>query len=72
MGKAFRELKNKAGKKSDNETAVGKGRLPDRVIDKIQNYYGYAIRGSNDKDSMKTKVGKVVWQLVGKPCSMFW
>lgn len=44
MGKAFRELKNKAGKKSDSETAVGKGRLPDRVIDKIQNYYGYAIR----------------------------
>ena len=35
-----------------------------RVIDKIQNYYGYAIRGSNGKDSMKTVIMAILKHIV--------
>ena len=36
----------------------GKGKLKDKVIDKLQNYYGIAIRSNlNDKSAMKKAIG---------------
>lgn len=46
LGTALRKYKkDMVGEKlSDGKTVGGKGRLTDKVIDKMQNYYGKAIR----------------------------
>ena len=48
MGSGLREFKRKHRglKLSDNMVVGGKGRLTEQVIDKIQNYYGEAIRNN--------------------------
>ena len=59
MGSGLREYKHKKRgiKLSDGKTAGGKGRLTDVIIDKIQNYYGEAIRNnSGDLNSMKNAI----------------
>jgi len=62
MGSALKELKRKSGKTKldDGKTMGGKGRLTERIMDKIQNSYGYAIRGNSDKDSMKNAIMAVL------------
>jgi hypothetical protein len=43
--------------KKDNKGLGGKARLTDAVIDKLQNYYGIAIRSnSKDIDGMKKAI----------------
>ena len=49
MRSGLRELKRKLkGKTSDGKVLGGKSRLTDKIIDKIQNYYGEAIRNNTD------------------------
>ena len=51
VGTALRKLKK------DNKGLGGKGRLTDAMIDKLQNYYGIAIRTNcKDIDSMKKAI----------------
>ncbi|XP_064598238.1 uncharacterized protein LOC135464678 [Liolophura sinensis] len=53
MGTGLRNLKKSSGKKklSDNKTLGGRGRLTNKVIDKLQIYYGLAIR--RNKQNLK-------------------
>lgn len=46
VGKGLRDLKTKLGstKLSDGKTLTGKGRLTEKMMDKLQNYYGIAVR----------------------------
>ena len=46
LGSALRKYKNnmKGKKLSDGKGVGGKGRLTDKMIDKMQNYYGKATR----------------------------
>ena len=46
LGTRLRKLRNEKKHKilSDGKKSSGKGRLTDKVINKIQNYYGMAIR----------------------------
>ena len=48
MGSALREYKNKRRGTllSDGKCVGGQGRLTDVVVDKIQTYFGYAIRNN--------------------------
>ena len=46
MGSRLREWKKKAKGLEDGKSAGGKGRLTDDVIDKMQTYYGMAIRSN--------------------------
>lgn len=59
MGKALRELKKKGGKLEDGKPIGGRGnRLTDSAIDKLQLYYGRAIRANTVKlssDAATTK-----------------
>ena len=50
IGRALREYKRKHTgiKLSDNKSVGGPKRLTDLMIDRIQNYYGQAIRNNND------------------------
>ena len=62
IGTRLREYKKKmrGTKLKDGLTVGGKNRLTDKVIDKIQNYYGQAIRGNiGDKEGMK----KDIWAI---------
>eukprot|EP00117_Sycon_ciliatum_P017869 scpid82715/ scgid16696/ len=47
VGKGLRDLKTKLGstKLSDGKALTGKGRLTEKMMDKLQNYYGIAVRG---------------------------
>lgn len=58
MGTRLRNRKKElSGKKlSDGKPISGKGRLTDKVIDKIAEYYGKAIRSSTTIEEMKKKV----------------
>ena len=46
VGKGMRDLKTKLGstKLDDGKPLTGKGRLTEKVMDKLQNYYGIAVR----------------------------
>ena len=60
LGSGLREYKrkNEGSKLSDSKEIGAKGRLTDKVIDKMQNYYGSAIRNNTgNKDAMK----KAIW-----------
>ena len=50
MGSAIREYKRKQQgiKHADGTSVGGKGRLTDVLVDKMQNYFGEAIRRNND------------------------
>ena len=62
LGSGLREYKrkNRGVKLSDGKVASGKGRLTDNICDKMQNYFGTAIRENvGNKDGMK----KAVWAI---------
>lgn len=59
LGSRLRRLKNKMkGRKlADDKVLGGKGRLTDAVVDKLQTYYGLAIRRNvHDKTDMKNAI----------------
>ena len=61
MGTGLREYKrkNRGRKLRDGKTVGGSNRLTDKVIDKMQNFYGQAIRNNcRDLDGMKM----IFWQ----------
>ena len=74
MGTALRELKKKSkGPLSDGKAIGGRGhRLTDKTIDKLQEYYGKAIRSTTNKDAVRTgstneslkKMMKAVWAVL--------
>ena len=60
----LRKLKStKKGPLSDGKTLGGKGRLTDKMINKLQNYFGIAIRQSAGKTvfEMKKAIGAVLF-----------
>ena len=62
MGTNFREYKRKRkGRKlADGKVIGGAGRLTDKAIDKIQNYYGKAIRSNKgDLQGMKKSISAI-------------
>ena len=62
MGNSLRKYKNnhKGTLLADNKSVGGTGRLTDKVVDKIQTYYGYAIRNNIKKTDM---IVKAVWAI---------
>ena len=68
MGSGLREYKRKIrGLKLADGLSVGgrKGRLVDKLIDKIQNYYGEAIRShANDLDGMVNAILAIYKQII--------
>ena len=73
LGKALRELKKKTkGKLADAKAIGGKGhRLSDKTIDKLQQYYGKAIRSNVNSNAVSTKelevsvkMMKAVWAVL--------
>ena len=60
MGTRLRKLKINKVKCSDGKTVGGKGRLTDKIIDKLTSYYGNAIR--QHKDSL-SEMRKAVWAI---------
>jgi hypothetical protein len=66
MGTALRKLKKASGKKklSDGKTIGGKGRLTDAKIDKLQQFYGMAIRrNKGNLDRMKTDIKATLFHM---------
>ena len=64
MGSRLRSYKTKCRglRLSDGKTVGGKGRLTDKTIDKIQNFYGQCIRNYvGDLDGMK----EAIWAIFG-------
>ena len=51
----------KGKKLSDGKGILGKGRLTDRAINLLQNYFGMAIRQNSDVSSMKKAIGAVLF-----------
>ena len=68
VGKALRDIKKsmKGQKLSDGLTTGGVGRLTDKMIDKLQTYYGLAVR-ANSADLSKMAQG--IWAGVLHRCS---
>ena len=67
LGTALRKYKNdKKGKKlSDGKSVGGKGRLTDKIIDKMQNYYGKAIRGNKGNlEGMKSSIKAIQHHMI--------
>ena len=67
LGTALRKYKkdNKGKKLSDGKTVGGKGRLTDKVIDKMQNYYRKAIRGNKgDLNGMKESIKAIECHMI--------
>ena len=60
MGTRLRKLKSSGIKCSDGKSVGGKGRLTDRLIDKLTVYYGNAIRES--KNSL-SEMRKAIWAI---------
>ena len=70
MGKALIELTNKMrGRKLDDEKALGgRGRLTKKLIDTIQNNYGYAIRNNvGNIDTMYNAIWAVFYHSICQP-----
>lgn len=66
MGSRLRTMKKKVGtdKLSDGKTIGGRGRLTDALINKIQVYYGQAIRNNTDDlDRMKRAIWSIYFHL---------
>ena len=67
MGSGLREFKRKhrGMELSDNKVVGGKGRLTDQVIDKIQNYYGEAIRNNAENiELMETAIWAIFHHMI--------
>lgn len=60
MGTRLRKLKHSGSKCSDGKTVGGKGRLTDKMIEKLTIYYGNAIR--EHKNNL-TEMRKAVWAI---------
>jgi hypothetical protein len=59
LGTALKKYKNdnKGKKLSDGKSVGGKGRLTDKMIDRMQNFYGQAIReNKGNLEGMKTRI----------------
>ena len=64
LGTRLRKLRNekKLEKLSDGKKISGKGRLTDKIINKMQNYYGMVIRPNPGRlFDMKKGIGAVLW-----------
>eukprot|EP00794_Sanderia_malayensis_P001550 gene1550-1713_t len=67
LGTALRKYKNsmKGKKLKDGKTVGGKGRLTDKNIDKMQNFFGQAIRNnSGSKENMKRDIFAILKHMV--------
>ena len=67
MGSRLRELKRKKQglKLSDGKSVGGKGRLTDKVVDKIQNFFGQAIRrNTGDQAGMKKNIWAIFHHMI--------
>ena len=67
MGTALRKYKKdmKGRKLSDGKGVGGKGRLTDKLIDRIQNYYGNAIReNSGNFEGMKESIKAIQCHMI--------
>ena len=67
LGTGLRKYKNdiKGKTLSDDKGVGGKGRLTDKVIDKMQNYYGKAIReNKGDLKGMQTSISAILNHMV--------
>ena len=67
LGRGLRRYKNdmKGEKLSDGKSVGGKGRLTDKVVDKMQNYYGKAIRGNKGNlEGVKTSIKAIQHHMV--------
>ena len=58
----------KSKKLSDGKGISGKGRLTDRAINLLQNYFGMAIRQNRDVPSMKKAIGAVLFHCSESEC----
>ena len=64
LGSRLRKLKStKKGPLSNGKTLGGKGRLTDKMINKLQNYFGIVIRHCAGKTifEMKKAIGEVLF-----------
>ena len=64
VGARLRKLKSEnKGKLSDGKTLTGKGRLTEKVINKLQNYFGIVIRQSTGTTvfELKKAIGAVLY-----------
>lgn len=52
---------------TDGKKIAGKGRLTDKVINTLQNYFGMAIRSSKELYQMKKAIGAVLWHCTDLP-----
>ena len=67
MGSGLREYKRKKRgiKLTDGKTVGGKGRLTDNMIDRMQNYFGEAIRNNaGDIDAMGTAIWAIYHHII--------
>ena len=53
---------------SDGKGIPGKGRLTDRTINLLQNFFGMAIRQNSDVPSMKKAIGVVLFHCSESEC----
>ena len=62
MGSAHRIYKNNCRGilLPDGKTVCGKGRLGDAIVDRIQTYYGYAIRNNKGE---RDKIVEAIWAI---------
>lgn len=71
LGTALRQYKNnkKGQKPSDGKGVPGRGRLADKVIDKMRNYYGNAIRqNKGNLQGMKDSIKAIKHHMIVKSC----
>ena len=67
LGSALRRYKNtkKGAKLSDGKGVSGPGRLTDKLMDKMQNFFGQAIRNnSNEKEKMTNDIWAIMKHMV--------
>ena len=67
LGTALRELKRKLRgiKLADGKTVGGRNRLTDHIIDKMQNFYGEAIRAnSGNLQAMKNAIWAIFYHMI--------
>lgn len=69
MGTRLRDYRkdNKKQVLSDGKKLSGKGRLTDKVINSLQNFYGMALRNNKQLYPMKKAVGAVLWHCTDLP-----
>ena len=66
----LRKYKNncRGAKLSDGKGVGGTGRLRDAIVDRIQTYYGYAIRNNKgDSDKIVKAIWVIFYHVIGSP-----